>query len=73
MESQIGIENLMIAANCNTVVNAISYNKLNKLVAYAAANSVLILDPYHINGCVPKVIVSLRGHTDRVNAVQWIN
>ena len=59
----------MIAANCNTVQNAISYNKQHKLVAYAAANAVLILDPYHDKGAIPKVLFSLKGHSERVNAV----
>lgn len=66
------IQNLMIAANCNTVVNALDFNKSLQLVAYAAANSILILDPYHrIEGAkqVPKVLFSLRGHQDRVNGL----
>lgn len=74
MEASSGtITNLMIAANCNTVINALEYNKDIKLIAYAAANSVLILDPYHINNSIPKVIFSLRGHKDRINAVQWLD
>jgi WD40 repeat protein len=71
--STVPIENVMIAANCNTVINSISYNKDKSLVAYAAANSVLIMDPYHINGKIPKVLFSLRGHLDRVNGVSWIS
>jgi hypothetical protein len=38
----------MIAANCNTTNNALDYNQKTKLIAYAAANSLLILDPYYI-------------------------
>ena len=73
MEGSVKLENLMIAANCNTTTNALDFNSKVKLIAYSAANSILILDPYHVQGSVPKVLFSLRGHTDRVNAVQWIN
>ena len=72
-KSSSSIENLMIAANCNTVINGIAYNREIKLGAYAAANSILILDPYHINDSVPKVLFSLRGHLERVNGLQWLN
>ncbi len=37
----------MIAANANTVFKAMDYDTDNKLVAYAASNNVLILDPFH--------------------------
>lgn len=67
--SQVQIENLMIAANCNTTLNSIAFNPTHRLVAYSAANSILILDPNHINDCIPKVLFSLRGHTQRVNAL----
>jgi WD40 repeat protein len=74
MESRaISLDNLMIAANCNTVVNVLSFNATSKLIVYAAANSVLVMDPYHIEGSVPKVLFSLRGHSDRVNSVQWLS
>jgi len=73
MDRTVSIENLMIAANCNTVVNALDFNPKTKLIAYAAANSILILDPYHVNGNVPKVLFSLRGHTERINGLQWLN
>ncbi len=33
----------------------------------------MILDPYHLHGNVPKVLFSLRGHTERVNGVQWLD
>lgn len=36
----------MIAANANTVLRAMDYNLTYRLVAYAAANAVLIIDPY---------------------------
>ena len=63
----------MISANCNTVFDAMSYNKKHKLLAYAAGNSILIMDPFHKLDKVPKVLFSLKGHGDRVNAVSWIN
>lgn len=66
------VENLMIAANCNTVYHALAFNTKHHIVAYAAANSVLIMDPYHIKDSIPKVLFSLKGHTDRVNAVSWL-
>ena len=49
MEGSVKLENLMIAANCNTTTNTLDFNPSKKLIAYAAANSILILDPYHIN------------------------
>jgi hypothetical protein len=66
------IENVMIAANCNTVYHSLAFNKKHNIVAYTAANSVLIMDPYHFKGCIPKVLFSLKGHTDRVNGVMWL-
>lgn len=36
----------MIAANANTVFKAMDYQRDNKLVAYAASNAVLMLDPF---------------------------
>jgi hypothetical protein len=60
MESSTQVENLMIAANVNTVIHGLHYNPSQNIIAYAAANSVLILDPNH-NG-YPKVLYSLRGH-----------
>ena len=54
----------MIAANANTVPNAIAFNRTYKIVAYAAANAVLIMDPYYRSGekTIPKVLFSLKGH-----------
>ena len=67
----------MIAANANTVIHAIAHNKKHSVLAYAAANSILILDPYHYNSNnnqnIPKVLFSLKGHQDRVNGVIWLN
>ena len=73
----------MIAANSNTVFNAMAYQAENRLVAYAASNTVLLLDPYHETAHAeaggtqkslqtPKVICSLNAHTTRVNAVGWL-
>lgn len=31
------------------------------------------MDPYHINKSIPKVLFSLRGHSERVNGVMWLN
>ena len=68
----------MIAANANTVFKAMDYDRETKLVAYAASNSVLILDPYHETVeegktlATPKVLFGLSGHTTRINAVQWL-
>lgn len=65
----------MIAANANTVFKAMDYDAESKLVAYAASNAVLILDPYHetvltqTTLATPKVLFGLNGHTTRINAV----
>ena len=37
----------MIAANSNTVFNAMDYEPESRLVAYAASNNVLMMDPFH--------------------------
>lgn len=66
------VENVTIAANCNTVYHSIAFNKKYLIVAYAAANAMLIMDPYHINNSIPKVLFSLKGHTERINAVSWL-
>jgi WD40 repeat protein len=62
----------LITANVNTVQNSIAFNKEHKLIAYTAANTVLICDPHHYGKNVPKVLFSLRGHTERVNGVMWL-
>ena len=78
-ELHVQIENVMIAANANTVFKAMDFSAENKLVAYAASNSVLILDPYHVTErqtgaplATPKVLFGLTGHTTRINSVQWL-
>ena len=69
----------MIAANSNTVFNAIHYQEQSKLVAFAASNTVLVLDPFvkqpHAGGEIsaPRVLFALNAHTSRVNAVQWLS
>jgi WD40 repeat protein len=69
----------MIAANANTVFNAVSYNDELQLIAYAASNTVLVLDPTttcESNGrhlSMPRVLFALNAHTSRVNSVQWLN
>ena len=74
------IENLMIAANANTVFKAMDYQRDNKMIAYAASNAVLMLDPFAQTAvddekmlATPKVLFGLPGHSTRVNAVQWLN
>ena len=68
----------MIAANSNTVFKAMDYQRRNKLVAYAASNSVLMLDPFAQTPqgekmlSTPKVLFGLPGHSTRINAVQWL-
>lgn len=37
----------LICANLNTVFSALAYNAKYRVIAYAAANALLILDPYH--------------------------
>ena len=37
-------ENVMIAANTNTVFKAMDYDRENRLVAYAASNNILVMD-----------------------------
>lgn len=46
-EMRVQVENILIAANSNTVFKAMDFNAKNRLVAYAASNSVLILDPFY--------------------------
>lgn len=44
---KLEFEQEFITANTNTTLRALDFNKHNKLVAYSAANSILIMDPYH--------------------------
>jgi len=74
----VKIEAELIAANTNTVLRALDFNTKFKLVAYAAANAILIMDPYfkpksHGSRQVPKVLFTLSGHKERVNGVQWLS
>lgn len=58
----------MIAANCNSTLNAISYNKKWNSIAFASANLV------HIYDCAQrKTVLTLKGHSSRVNSTKWIN
>ena len=75
-------ENVMIAANSNTVFKAMDYEPETKLVAYAASNNVLMMDPFHQTArteenleplATPKVLFGLTGHQTRINSVQWLN
>ena len=77
-EPVVRVENVMIAANANTVFKAMDYDQHNRLVAYAASNNVLILDPFFVTPspnedssplATPKVLFGLTGHTTRINAV----
>ena len=81
-EQRVQIKNIMIAANANTIFKAMDYNQEVRLVAYAANNSLLILDPHHVTQreedgatplLTPKVLFGLGGHTTRINAVQWLS
>jgi hypothetical protein len=62
------MRNTMIAANTNTVFKAISFCSATRLVAYAANNTVLIMEPQQ-DGENPRVLCSLNRHVTRVNAV----
>lgn len=65
------VSNIMIAANANTVFKAITYCEKTSLVAYAAQNTVLILDNFRKEGeaALPKVLFSLNAHEARINSV----
>jgi WD40 repeat protein len=58
----------MIASNCNTLLNGADYNMSYGVFAYAAANLVHIYDIKSV-----KTWLTLKGHTDRVNSVKWMN
>ena len=57
----------MISANANTVPKAIAYNKTHKIIAYMSANAILILDPFYKDGVIPKVLFTLKDHSERIN------
>lgn len=63
----------MISANLNTVPRAMSYNRFHKLLAYAANNAIMILDPYYKDNIIPKVLFSLKGHSERINSLEWLS
>jgi hypothetical protein len=46
---EVVFENLMIAANANTVFNAITYNEETRMAAYAAGNNVMFLDLWQMS------------------------
>ena len=62
------VTNSLIAANTNTVFNAIHYEENTRLIAYAASNSVMVLDHTltKMHGGkvlrMPKVIFVLNAH-----------
>jgi hypothetical protein len=58
----------MIAANCNTLLNGADFNMNYGILAYAAANMVHIYDVKSV-----RTQLTLKGHTDRVNSVKWMN
>jgi len=68
LDNQKGINNVMIASNCNTVLNACDYNNYWKSLAFVSANLIHIYDSIKI-----KTYLTLKGHTQRANSVKWIN
>jgi WD40 repeat protein len=72
MENTPKIENLSIATNLNTVFDAFDFCPQNKLIAYASSNLVCILEQHHYHSQYPKVLLTLKGHKERVNAVRWL-
>ena len=70
---KVQIENVMISANTNTVPKAIAYNKTHKIIAYISANAILILDPFYKDGVIPKVLFTLKGHSERINQISWLS
>ena len=69
----IQVTNESIACNLNTVFRAFDFESDSRLIAYASANLVCILDQYHFNEKYPKVLFTLNGHSERVNAVRWLS
>eukprot|EP00899_Mesostigma_viride_P027213 jgi/Mesvir1/7677/Mv11647-RA.1 len=61
-----GLRARYTSAGCNRVSNAASWG--SRFVAFGAHNSVTIYDPAQT-----KVVATLPGHTDRVNAVRWVS
>lgn len=58
----------MIAANCNTVLNAADFDNKWQTLAYASSNLIHIYDTIKA-----KTYLTLKGHSQRVNVVRWIN
>jgi hypothetical protein len=67
-ENNKGIHNVMIASNCNTVLNACDYNNQLKCLAFVSANLIHIYDTIKV-----KTYLTLKGHSQRANSVKWIN
>ena len=58
----------MISANCNTLLNGADYNMSYNVLAFASSNLI------HINDLkTVKTYLTLKGHTQRVNSVKWLN
>ena len=70
--NKVKVENLCIATNLNTTFKAFDFSLSNGLIAYASSNLICILKHNYYNGKHPKVLLTLKGHTDRVNSVQWL-
>ena len=70
--NSVKVENLSIATNLNTTFKAFDFSAENGLIAFASANLVCILKQNYYNNKHPKVLLTLKGHSDRVNSVQWL-
>jgi len=68
LENQKEIESIMIASNCNTVLNACEYSNYWKCLAFVSANIIHIYDTVKV-----KTYLTLKGHGQRANSVRWIN
>lgn len=68
LESQNEINNVMIASNCNTVLNACDYSNYWKCLSFVSANLVHIYDTVKV-----KTFLTLKGHGQRANSVKWID
>ena len=62
------IKTKLICANVNTCLKCADYSKQYKCLIYGSSNLIHIYDP---EKC--KTYLTLKGHTDRVNSVKWIN
>lgn len=62
------IENIMIASNCNTLLNACDYSDEWQCLAFASSNLIHIYDTHKI-----KSYLTLKSHSQRVNSVRWLN